>query len=260
MDNLASELVVEILDNALDVVNDFEEKIYTLGGDIMDALSCKFQDINLSEIHNSPENIVSKRPLKGVGDQLKPVDSVCEASVKLPPVEKKSRLTDLVKNSKQILSKLILSESNQHIDVNNEHVLRVVNPDLRDNTTKLSQSEKTEKVPSEVLQETADTSCNDVDGEKMEEIDLDHHTSSVTNSAEEIRAKTMTFPLAGPSGPTSRLFARYRTLKFPNDLKHKKWNIGTKIINYIKKKGHKSDENRKKPSNGIEITPKHEDL
>lgn len=268
VDNLASDLVIEILENAFEIVDDTDEKPSKPGRDIMETLSCQFQEMKLSENYNSPESILCDRSLKGVGDQLATEkDSISEEPLRLPPVEKKNRLTDLVKNSKQILSKLILNESNHHIEAKNEKLLRVIDLDSKENKYKKKHSIKPEIVPlppcdsSEILTKPEDQENEGCQYEdKMEEVEL--ASTSFKSNTEEIRAKTMTFPLAGPSGTSSSLFARYRTLKFPNDLKQKKWSIGSKLMNYIKKKG----QNRRtagketKASDGIEITPKEDDL
>lgn len=246
-------MVVEILENALEIVDDPEETTSSFSGNIMESLSSTFQDVKTAENLQSSETITCKRPLKGLGDQLKAEeDAINEEQIRHPPVEKKNRLTDLVKNSKQILSKLILNESSHRMEMNTEKLIRVVDLDTQENRYKLKQIIDPENVPlppsdsCEILNKLGDEN-------KMEEIELAN--SSLKNDIEEIRAKTMTFPLAGPSGPSSSFLGRYRTLKFPNDLKHKKWNFGTKIINYIKKKG-LSKRGETKPSNGIEITPK----
>lgn len=266
VDNLASDLVVEILENALEIVDDVEVKTCKLGGDIMETLSSKFQEMNLTESLNSPDDIVCERSLKGLGDQLKAEEgALSEEPIKHPPVEKKNRLTDLVKNSKQILSKLILSESTHNIEVKNEKVIRVVDLDSKEQRYKTKVAVKPENVPlppcesSEILQTLDEGNADRPEGEKLEEVEL--ASTSFKSDIEEIRAKTMTFPLAGPSAPSSSFLDRYRTLKFSHDFKHKKWNIGSKIINYIKKKGQnrKSDGKESKASNGVEITPKEDD-
>ncbi|KAJ8981017.1 hypothetical protein NQ317_019696 [Molorchus minor] len=61
----------------------------------------------------------------------------------------------------------------------------------------------------------------------------------------------MTFPL-DRSGKPLGFAARCRTLKFPQELKKKKWNIGSKLINYIRK--HKKDE-KVKEGGSVEFQP-----
>lgn len=249
------------MENALDIVDDTEEKSCKLAGDIMETLSCKFQDLKLSENVNCSEVQLCQRSLKGLGDQLKADEyASSEEPVQHPPVEKKNRLTDLVKNSKQVLSKLILNDSNNHGLVKHEKVLRVVNLDSKKGKYKVKQTIKPETVPlppsdsDEMLNQ-----MNENTEQKLDEVELADATFKT--NVEEIRAKTMTFPLAGPSNSSPSLLRRYRTLKFATDLKQKKWNIGSKIINYIKKKGQnrRSDESLEKATTGIEIIPNETD-
>lgn len=144
-------------------------------------------------------------------------------------------------------------------------MIRVVVLDSKEQRYKTKHSVKPENVPlppcesSEILQKLDEGNVHRPEEGKLEEVEL--ASTSYKSDTEEIRAKTMTFPLAGPSAPSASLLDRYRTLKFPRDFKHKKWNIGSKIINYIKKKGQnrKSDGKESKPSNGVEITPKADD-
>lgn len=206
--------------------------------------------------------------MKGLGDQLKAQEDVIgEEIIKHPPVEKKNRLTDLVKNSKQILSKLILHEGNYQNDTNNEKLLKVVDLESKGHRYKTKHSIKPESVPlppcdsSEILKKLDEEIDKASEEGKLEDVELASTSFDKTNT-DEIRAKTMTFPLTGSSGPSTSFLGRYRTLKFPNELKQKKWNIGSKLINYIKKKGSnkKTDGTETKTSNGIEITPKEDDL
>lgn len=250
------------MENALEIVDDTEEKSQRLENDIMDTFSCKFDNLNLSDNLNPSETTPNKKILKGIGDQLANRSGDIDMETFTPPmVEKKNRLSDLVKNSKQILSKLLSAESNLETNIKDTRVSE--NIDL-DGESKVRRKKHRQTVNQEFgplpprdapvsrrdNHTNTDNTERDRDDGKLEDVDL--------ANADEIRAKTRTFPLAGPSAPSSSLLARYRTLKFSNDLKHKKWNFGSKIINYIKKKGHgrKSDGNESKASEGIEITPK----
>lgn len=233
----------------------------------MDSVSCKFDNVKLADNQKSPESMVSNKLMKGLGDQLKPFEGILtEEVIKHPPVEKKNRLTDLVKNSKQILSKLILSENIQEPDIKNEKILRVVDLDSKEKQYKAKVKLQPEKISippcesSEILRNESEANEVKPNQDKMEEVEL--ASTSYSSDIEEIRAKTMTFPMAGPSEPVSSLMRRYRTLKFPNDIRHKKWNIGSKIINFIKKKGQqrRSVDKETKASNGIEITPKEDNI
>lgn len=254
---VATELVSEILDNALDIVEECEqEKSAKVVGDILESLASRFQEMNISE-----ENKNSSKPpcekggshplLKGVGDQLEGDEVVQEgSSTKYPPVEKKNRLTDLVKNSKHVLAKLILNERREAFEAMNEKVIRVVDLDNGEASFKVRRSIIPENIPlprsdsREILEET-------IIEETMDEIQLYASSEKQCEGKGDVY-KTMTFPLASGSGKNLSLAARCRTLKFPVELKKKKWNIGSKIINYIRK--HKKEDVK----DGVEIQPKTE--
>lgn len=255
---VASELVSEILENALDIVEECEqEKSTRVVGDILETLANRFQEMNISEENkNSPKQSCEKEGsfplLKGVGDQLEGEEEVLqeENSNKFPPVEKKNRLTDLVKNSKHVLAKLILNERKESFEKKNEKVIRVVDLESGEPSYKVRRSIIPENIPlpkndsREILGDT-------IPEETMDEIQLYGSTEKQCEGKGDVY-KTMTFPLASGSGRNLSLAARCRTLKFPVELKKKKWNIGAKIINYIRK--HKKEEVK----DGVEIQPKTE--
>nr|CAI5869458.1 unnamed protein product [Callosobruchus analis] len=246
---VATELVSEIIENALDIVDEKAKKEDTSIGNILDKLSNKFKDMVLAEDVPKAEETCSISPKGGIGDQLNVDGSIMEEEpVRLPPVEKKNRLTDLVKNSKHILAKLIMTESKENTgDDKEEKVMSVVDLDSGD-------------PPFRVISEKTDESAihEQSDEYKMEEIKLCSQ-SSETTPKESYDKKTMTFPLvasSSSSGKTGSLASRYRTLKFPQELmKKKKWNIGTKIVNYIRKHQKKGEKEDKKTGDGVEINP-----
>ncbi|KAJ8935938.1 hypothetical protein NQ314_012559 [Rhamnusium bicolor] len=258
---VASELVAEILESALDIVEDCEkEKSTKVVGDILENLANKFQEMNISEenkdlIASLSEKDECSLPLKGLGDQLKADGEIIteEASVRHPPVEKKNRLTDLVKNSKHVLAKLILNENKEaKFGPKNEKLIRVVELDSGDQPFKTRKKVLPENVPlprndsEEILEEPKE---NDV----MDEIQLFGSSEKNGSQEEDDYKKRMTFPLAGGSGKTLSIGARCRTLKFPGELNAKKWNIGSKIINYIRK--HHKKEDKSKEIDGVEFQP-----
>lgn len=191
-------------------------------------------------------------PLKGIGDQLESEEEIIqeETSVKYPPVEKKNRLTDLVKNSKHVLAKLILNERRDTFEMKNEKVVRIVDLNSGEPSFKVRRNIVPENIPlpksdsREILEET-------IVEETMDEIQL-YASDEKCEGKGDIYKKTMTFPLASGSGKNLSIAARCRTLKFPVELKKKKWNIGSKIINYIRK--HKKEDVK----DGVEIQPKTE--
>ncbi|KAG5883477.1 hypothetical protein JTB14_038351 [Gonioctena quinquepunctata] len=256
---IATELVSEILEDALDIVEEIEEKsTVKVVGDIFDNLSNQFQELVISEEKlkmEKIEGIISTPPLTGLGDQLETDEGIGEETpIKHQTVEKKSRLTDLVKNSKQILAKLMQSESTKETSSGNsptEKVICVIELDSGD------QAPKTAEISPENIPLPRNDSCEILkvlDREDMDEIQLSSFSDKGTQKGEDYK-KTMTFPLAGPSEKNLSFSARYRTLKFPYELKKKKWNFGTKIMNYIRK--HQAKKEAKQDSVcSIEIQPK----
>nr|XP_023023623.1 uncharacterized protein LOC111511835 [Leptinotarsa decemlineata] len=262
---VASELVSEILEDALNIVVEIEDqKSVKVVGDILENLSNKFQELAISEekmkMEDKIEAIICTTPLKGLGDQLEADEGISEETpIKHQTVEKKSRLTDLVKNSKQILAKLMLSENTKEtsFDSGPERVLRVVELDSGDRPSKLKEYISPETVPlpqSDSCEILAELTKED----SMDDIQLASSSDKSTQKGDDYK-KTMTFPMAGTSGKGLSLASRYRTLKFPCELKKKKWNFGTKIINYIRKHQSKKEGKQKAVRGGIEIKPKTDD-
>lgn len=66
--------------------------------------------------------------LAGTGDQLESTKEVVpdDKKERHPTVEKKSRLTDLVKNSKQLLSKYILNDNIRHDNPEDDYAEKVL--------------------------------------------------------------------------------------------------------------------------------------
>ncbi|XP_028138426.2 uncharacterized protein LOC114332847 [Diabrotica virgifera virgifera] len=131
---LASELVSDIIDNALDIVEDKDRQKMNTSGDIFENLSNKFQGLVITEEQRYMEGVPaasSKILLEGIGDQLQREQEIeKEAVIKHPPVEKKNRLSDLVKNSKQLLTKIMHAESKAELsDAKSEKVVKVVDLD-----------------------------------------------------------------------------------------------------------------------------------
>ncbi|KAJ8954992.1 hypothetical protein NQ318_000424 [Aromia moschata] len=257
---IATELVAEIIENALDIVEDSDErKSTTVVGDILDSLTKKF-DKEMEMMEDSAKfddkEECCSLPLKGLGDQLNADKEIIrvETSVRHPPVEKRNRLTDLVKNSKHILAKLILNESKEALAAKNEEVIRVVELDSGDQPFKIDRKILPENIPlprddsKEILEE------DQAENEKMDEIELVEPNDNEGGKGEEVHKKTMTFPMDGRSGKAMGLAARCRTLKFPQELKKKKWNIGSKLINYIRK--HHKKEDKEKEAGGVVLQPK----
>lgn len=241
-------MVSEIIDNALDVVEELEAKSVKNVGDILENLSNKFQELAISEEKSKISEIMegSHASTFGVGDHI---DANKEVStppgIRQPPVEKKSRLTDLVKNSKHLWAKLMLNEHKDETrDSKSEKILRVVDLDCKEQPFK---AVKSEQLPEDLPLPRSDS--EDILNSPDENNSLDEINLS-SSHGDEIK-KTMTFPLAGSSGKS--LMECYRTIKLTADLKKKKWNIGTKIVNYIRKQQAKRQ--GKGVSEGIEITP-----
>ncbi|CAH1984981.1 unnamed protein product [Acanthoscelides obtectus] len=235
---IADEFVSEIIENALDIVDETARQEEASIGYILDNLSNKFKDMVLVEELPKSVDKRSISPKGGIGDQLKIDESMVEEeTVRLPPVEKKNRLTDLVKNSKHILAKLIMTEAKENpVDDKEEKVVRVVDIDSGDPPFKVVPEHKHETVLREGGEEN-----------KMEDVQLGQ--SSETTPKESYDKKTMTFPMTtstSSSGNTGSLASRYRTLKFTQELmKKRNWSFGTKILNYIRKHQKKGEKEKK---------------
>uniref|UniRef100_A0A6P7FQC1 Uncharacterized protein LOC114332847 n=1 Tax=Diabrotica virgifera virgifera TaxID=50390 RepID=A0A6P7FQC1_DIAVI len=256
---LASELVSDIIDNALDIVEDKDRQKMNTSGDIFENLSNKFQGLVITEEQRYMEGVPaasSKILLEGIGDQLQREQEIeKEAVIKHPPVEKKNRLSDLVKNSKQLLTKIMHAESKAELsDAKSEKVVKVVDLDAVEVPYKVKKILKPEDVllpgndSDEILQSPSE------DEEPLEEIQL-HASHNKDRTPSKILKKTMTFPLAGSS---RKLMERYRTLKFTGESpSKKKWNVGGKIMDYIRRQRAKRQSADAK--DGIEISPHEEE-
>ncbi|CAG9861478.1 unnamed protein product [Phyllotreta striolata] len=243
---IASELVTEIIENAMDAVDELEAKSSKTVGDILDNLSNKFQELAIGE-----ERPGDGAPAFGVGDHLDGDKRQVGAAPVYghPPVEKKSRLTDLVKNSKHLWAKLVFNEHKDDArDCKSEKILRVVDLDCNEPPFKAGGPEEPAPLPHAAS--TVALSSTGGENDSLDEVAL-----SATKERAEDAKKTMTFPLAGSSGKS--LMECYRTLKVTADFKKKKWNFGSKLVNYIRKQHAKKQ--GKGASDGVEITPKAEE-
>ncbi|XP_056640337.1 uncharacterized protein LOC130447501 [Diorhabda sublineata] len=219
---IASDIVTDIINNALDIA---EER-----GNIGDILEEEFEEETSKDKRKVTENAAG--PFQGVGDQLGD-DVNKEPKIQHRPVEKKSRLTDLVKNSKQLLAKLMLNESRGELhDTKSEKLVKVVELDSKEQPYRVKNVNAPEdtRLPSDDSDEILNERSGDE--EILDEIQLSVSQGDDLQSKESLK-KTMTFPLAGPSKKT--LMDRYRTLKFAGEFKKKQWNFGSRIMDYIRK-------------------------
>lgn len=136
----------------------------------------------------------------GIGDQLKSSPE-SPHTTRYGVLEKKKRLTNLVKNSKQIFTKF-LTENKQPLscpEAEDEEIIQIIelNPEDELNEVKLTDEDDN---------------------------------------------KRMTFPLAAGTSKTTTFVEKCRTLKtYPAKLKEKKWNIGSKVVHFLRKHTKKDD-------------------
>lgn len=118
---IAKDVVLEIIDNALDIVDDKSRSV--MDKILVEELQERFTltkdkpPTPLTGKTTNLNNLVTKVAMAGTGDQRDSIETLesPEPVICHPRVEKKNRLTDLVKNSKQVLAKIIQSESKADI-------------------------------------------------------------------------------------------------------------------------------------------------
>ncbi|CAH0553433.1 unnamed protein product [Brassicogethes aeneus] len=238
---IATEVVGDIVDNAMDII---QKKSTGKIGDIITD-SNEFDSIieSMEKIQIVDEE---KGKKKRLGDQLESTNEIIadERKIRHQPVEKKSRLTDLVKNSKQLLSKYILNENIRHDNPEDDHkekVIRVFEMDNQEEDNAIQSANvqlEANHLPEDVQEDFEDDNLDDIQLEK----------GSNGDTPENIK-KTMTFPIAGTSS-TKSFCNRYKTLKLTaSELKKKKWNIGSKLMNIIKKNKSKKEDQGEEEDN-----------
>ncbi|XP_045465496.1 uncharacterized protein LOC123674610 [Harmonia axyridis] len=260
---VAVELLNDIVENALDsVLNEEDEKRkLCMVGDIVDQYTPRAtkvtdlfdipSDIKNREILTSTEEEVKKLigeisspSTKGTGDQLVENEEIIAKKKSFSfssrnfTLEKKTRLTDLVKNSKSLISKFLSNESKPKDSEWEEHSEEFVK------CVELGQMNKKEE-----KKNTCDQNIRSVtpshsgemiripDESGMENINLkDQIVDQKYDLEMDHIQKSMTFPIASCSKlPTSEHDGK----EMVKD--RKKWNLGSKIVNYIKKKASKRD-------------------
>lgn len=192
--------------------------------------------------------------MAGTGDQRNSIETLesPEPVIRHPRVEKKNRLTDLVKNSKQVLAKIIQSESKADIHEakkGEEKLVEVLPPTLfvystfyvlfvqvidldcpkpNDNPFKIRKKPLPEEVP---LPEDNSTDLLNPPEDLMDEIKLNSPKDDPT-----VEKKRMTFPRASGARARAAFVAKCRTLKKEATMKRKKWDVGSRIANFFRKK------------------------
>ncbi|XP_030756734.1 uncharacterized protein LOC115882682 [Sitophilus oryzae] len=255
---IAKELVLEIVNSALDMV---EES--SCSREMMENEE-KIRDKKCYGSDDPKEKIVV--PLKGTGDQgSNEAFEQTEVCPFHPPVEKKNRLTDLVKNSKQLLAKIMMSESKvsfqqQKKEEQEEHVVDVIELDciqIHDLPFTCRQKILPEEVPLprndslEILNPPIEEASLE------EDQDIGEESEVMPGKSKESLKKTSTFPRSNGAKAKAAFAAKCRTLRMSTlNLKKKKWNVGGRIVNFFKKKkDSKAAVNDPMKSDGVEDLP-----
>lgn len=260
---VAVELLNDIVENALDSVLTVEDgtKNVCMVGDVdqytpraakLTDLYDVSSDIRSRKILTSTEEEVKKfigelssPSTKGTGDQLVENEEIIAKKKSFTfssrnfNVEKKTRLTDLVRNSKSLFSKFLSNEPKskdteweehneefvKSIELNQMNKKEKKSTDQNAQSITPSHSEEIIRIPDETGMENIN--LNAIKGETVEqgyEIEMDRIQ------------KSMTFPIASCSKIQSADHEGKEAVK-----EKKKWNFGSKIVNYIKKKASKRD-------------------
>lgn len=163
-------------------------------------------------VENAMEGAPNARRLRtcGVGDQLR--SSEAPQSSRFGILEKKGRLTDLVKNSKQMLSKFISERQPlSSPEPEDEEIVDVIESDLQ-----------------------------------FEEPEDDFGDVQLNNTPTEEEIKRMTFPMMPASSKARGFIEKCRTLRtYPAKIKEKKWSIGSKMVHFLRKHTKKGDDDDK---------------
>ncbi|GJQ85864.1 hypothetical protein Trydic_g15322 [Trypoxylus dichotomus] len=235
----------------------------------------------LSEIMSPPYDIVNYETLMrkdGVGDQ--PVEDfvVCDGEgvdqqdddclvdiEKIKVVEKKTRVTDLVMNSKQVLSEYLMSDESrkqqEEWEEKNEKVIQVIELDYikPEESALLKRREDIEEdVQEKEEEEEEDDFVLPIENDHLDNVDLGvfkQDADTVTekqdgdseNFEENVNTKKSETPTTSSSKSCSLDTAMAKEIckrKFEN-LKKKKWNINFKFWGFGKKKSRDKEEEAK---------------
>ncbi|XP_044258401.1 uncharacterized protein LOC123007268 isoform X2 [Tribolium madens] len=244
---IISEIMNDIVDNAFEVIvaKNFQppkpEKITpNVVGDIIDNILSPSSNTNASnENYRQDETALlddeikriikemkypsdQKSPIctQGVGDQLGDKskvapDKIVSEPVKRNTLERKNRLTNLVRHSKQMLAKLVTNETESDVRMTkseeiHEKLLKVI--DLEGNEHK-NFAEGGSSSATGILRMPPESSMNMVDLEpSISQVDDDINTETAKNE-EDFRSDDKKF----------------------SSVSKKKWNFGTKIMKYFKR-------------------------
>lgn len=244
---ICTEILSEVMENALDLAQK----------DVGDTnVKCTKQKPSSSKSLIGPNEIkddTNYKPIIGVGDQLiTGTEEILKEPkvVNHPVVEKKNRLTDLVRNSKQILAKF-LNESKPpaDVDVKDEKVIKVIDLDCaspQDQPFKVTKGNPENNENAESVDETKmDNVCLSSSGYHENPFETDE-----TTIKEMKKSRTLPFAsnIPGCSVQTNTplrfgIMTKCRTLRSTiatssnssKKDKDKKWNIGTKFLAYLRK-------------------------
>lgn len=226
---IAFEVVQNIVENALDVASDFKQETI---GDIVNQYTPRcmkdFNEKSQKKLTPTEEEVKkfigefnSSPPSKGVGDQLLPSKEVLpkKKSFTLPgkhfSLERKARLTDLVKNSKSLISRFLnqdtIKQTENEWEEKNEQFLKSIELNSITPSSSLKRKEKESSIDEEFLEIPNETLMDNIDLSKGD------------------------FPLASCSRFSSSQ-PDLQKVQQEQTKERKKWNIKAKIVNYIRKK------------------------
>ncbi|XP_044756536.1 uncharacterized protein LOC123315053 [Coccinella septempunctata] len=263
---VAVELLNDIVENALDSVLTDEggTRNVCMVGDIVDQFTPRAtkltdlydtsSDIKNRKILTSTEEEVKKfigeissPSTKGTGDQLGESEEIVAKKKSFTfssrnfTLEKKTRLTDLVKNSKSLISKFLSIETKSKDSEWEEHSEEFVKCIELD---QINAKEKRRTLKDQNIRSVTPSHSGEMiripDETGMENINLKDIKGTAAEQSFEVEMdhvqKSMTFPIASCSKIPSTEHEGKESLK-----DKKKWSLGSRIVNYIKKRTSKRD-------------------
>ncbi|KAF5307362.1 hypothetical protein FQR65_LT07079 [Abscondita terminalis] len=273
---IAGDIVKEILDNAFEIVsksnttstnwidsgdlnvtNFIKSECLHVVGDILEAADDKVEMRNHQNETLGPYDVVTFDTIhakSGIGDQSFDNQTACYENEIEPEnvrtIEKKSRVTDLVKNSPQIISEYLMidekaKQNQDKWEETEEKILQVIELNVDAVEPKPSINEDDDNAEVEVLHVPKD---NDLDTIDLSSVTIKEEGNPIVNS--QLAKGDQQCPNE-PSSPRSNSndVEGINTHSFiekechipceckteENKLKKKKWNFGTKFLGFLKK-------------------------
>ncbi|KAL1506138.1 hypothetical protein ABEB36_005557 [Hypothenemus hampei] len=245
---IAKSTLLEIVNNAVDVAS-----VRSNSSPLSVLEKIPIETLIGKPIKDTKEK--SAAPLTGTGDQRSnEALEIEETIIQHPPVEKKNRLMDLVKNSKQAIAKIIMSDSKIALQEKKKEVEKIVEVIDLDcvQPTDLPFKSNSGKVPEEVglrhIVSHEILASTPFQYEDMEELSL-----SKDDSIDYGELKRMTLPAISGGNAKAVFLEKCRTLKREaTNFKKKKWYVGGKLANFFKKKKKSDKEETILSANNLE--------